>query len=92
MKESTYFKKMKAIRDKAAMSKPVGKVLDSKAGKVGVKVGDGIIKGVKGAGNLIKKKWEVNQAYKNKFDTKEKYDAYLRQSEMQGELKRRQTK
>lgn len=92
MKESTYWNKVKNIKTKAAMSKPVGKVLDSKAGKAGVKVGDAVIKGVKAPGKFIKKQWNKNQAYKNKFDTKEKYDSYLRQSEMQGERKRRQTK
>jgi len=38
-----------------AMSKPVGKVLDSKAGKLGVKVGNKVIKGAKAPGKLVKK-------------------------------------
>lgn len=55
------------------MSKPVGKVLDSKAGKAGVKVGNKIIKAVKAPAKLLKKKWDVNQAYRNKNSTYEKY-------------------
>lgn len=73
MKESTYFKKMKDIRDKAVMSKPVGKVLNSKAGKVGVKVGDAVIKGAKAPGKFIKKQWNKNQAFRNKHSTAEKF-------------------
>jgi hypothetical protein len=58
---------------KIAMSKPVGKVLDSKPGKVGVKVGNKIIKAAKAPGKLLKRKWEVNQAYRNKNDTYDKF-------------------
>jgi len=40
-------KTKKKLFTKIAMSKPVGKVLDSKVGKAGVAVGNKIIKGVK---------------------------------------------
>jgi len=68
------------IKTKIAMSKPVGKVLDSKLGKVGVKVGDTVIKAVKAPAKLLKKKWDVNQAFRNKNSTKEKF---LKQSKIE---------
>lgn len=58
---------------KVAMSKPVGKVLDSKVGKTGVKVGNKVIKAGKAIGKSIKKSWGTNQAFRNKNSTKEKY-------------------
>ena len=58
---------------KVAMSKPVGRVLDSKLGKTGVKVGNTVIKGVKAPGKIIKKNWAGSQAFRNKNDTYEKY-------------------
>lgn len=58
---------------KFAMSKPVGKVLDSKVGKVGIKVGNKVIKAAKAPAKLVQKKWNANQAYRNKNSTYEKH-------------------
>lgn len=66
-------KKIKNNYQKVAMSKPVGKVLDSRVGKVGVKVGNSAIKAVKAPVKIIKKKWAANQAFKNKNATYEQY-------------------
>lgn len=74
MKKDTYFKKVDAIRKKAAMSKPVGQVLDSTVGKTGVKIGDTVIKGVKTPGKILKKQWDKNQAFRNKNSTREKFE------------------
>jgi len=69
MLKKTFERKMR----QAAMSKPVGKVLDSKAGKVGVKVGDKVIKTAKAPGALLLRKWKQNQDFRNKHNTREKY-------------------
>lgn len=61
------------IKNKIAMSKPAGKVLDSKAGKAGVKVGNRIVKAAKAPAKLLKKKWDANQSFRNKNSTYEKY-------------------
>ena len=66
--------KKQSVYQKFAMSKPVGKVLDSKVGKAGVKVGDNIIKGVKAPGKFINKQWKKNQEFKNKNSTQEKFN------------------
>ena len=73
MKINTFYKKIKDIRDKAVMSKPAGQVLDSTVGKAGVKLGNAVIKGVKAPVKSIKKSWDVNQAFRNKNSTAEKF-------------------
>lgn len=63
---------------KIAMSKPVGKVLDSRVGKAGVKVGKKVIKAVKAPAKLLKKKWDLNQAFRNKNSTRQKFESNSR--------------
>lgn len=72
---------------KLAMSKPVGRVLDSKLGKSGVKMGNKIIKGakkagkvatypLKWAGNQIEKEARMNQAKDDRYRAQAPYGAY----------------
>jgi hypothetical protein len=72
MDKEKFYKKIKDIRDKSskatsstwqniAMSKTAGKVLDSKVGKAGVKVGNNVMKPFKAVGEYLKENGRLNK-------------------------------
>lgn len=64
--------KKTSVFQKLAMSKGVGKVLDSKVGKAGVKVGNAVIKGsvapLKWAGKQIEKEMRMDEAKDKEYE------------------------
>ena len=58
-----------------AMSKGVGKVLNSGVGKVGVKVGNAVIRGAKAPGNLVASAIKRESAMNKAADTKYRKEA-----------------